>query len=131
MNDGTVNVVTGSLEGGFARQELPDTAANTVNLAVGRVGLGSEFACIAYHPTDDLALEGEVRVACATEYGHGQWHPLGGVAIEAADVVDRLPVEIAITTDPRMYRSGTEFFYARRSQRMDCTEWRGWRQLDL
>ena len=100
VNDGTVNVATGSLEGGFARQELPDTAANTVNLAVGRVGLGSEFACIAYNPTDDLALEGEVRVACATEYGLGQWHRLGGVAIEAADVVDRLPVEIAITTDP-------------------------------
>lgn len=107
VNNGVISVATGSLERGFTRQPLPEAAANTINLAVGRVGVGSEYACIAYHPVissgtaseAEAEVEGEVRVACAAEYGRGQWQRLGGAAIEAAEVVERLAVEIAITTD--------------------------------
>lgn len=104
VNDGSINVAVGSLEAGFVRQSLPDAAGITVNLAVGGTGFGSQYACIAYHPTDGLG--GEVRVACSADRGKGEWQRLGDVAIEAADIVERIPVEIAITVDRRVFVAG-------------------------
>lgn len=111
INDGMLSVATGSPDagsGGF-RVQKSQVQADTVSLAAA----GSN-ACIAFHPNANananangggstVMVEGEVRVDCSTDAnaGHTVWDSLG-VAIEAAAVVDRLAVKVAVTEDRRV-----------------------------